>query len=339
MTNSPLISVIVPIYNVAAYLPRCVDSILAQTYKNLEIILVDDGSTDNCLEICQQYAQKDNRIKVIHQENQGVSAARNTGLDNMHGDFVAFVDPDDWLPENAYEILIDLHQKTGADIAWGGFCRQNQQNTAPGDSISQETRPLQLNMAEILRLPVLFCWDKLYTRRLFAHGLRFNTNLEIAEDMDFVFHALQLANFTAFINKPVYNYFLHKSSVSHIPNIRRCIHAVVVYEEIHLFAQKHKWQISSATAGQLRGAQCNLLTAILLYDKEDKFISVFQKTLSQLREHVREIFASTTMGWPGKLFMLFPLIFPRLSKKLFRTKIFFPILHRQYINRMTSYKA
>ncbi|OUQ56652.1 hypothetical protein B5E58_10530, partial [Tyzzerella sp. An114] len=91
------ISVIVPIYNVEKYLNRCVDSIINQTYKNLEIILVDDGSPDNCGKICDEYAKKDNRIKVVHKENGGVSSARNVGLNIATGDYIGFVDGDDWI--------------------------------------------------------------------------------------------------------------------------------------------------------------------------------------------------------------------------------------------------
>ena len=92
-----LISVIVPIYNVEKYLRRCVDSILNQTYKNLEVVLVDDGSPDACPAICDEYAQKDKRIKVVHKQNGGVSSARNTGLDFATGDYIAFVDRDDYI--------------------------------------------------------------------------------------------------------------------------------------------------------------------------------------------------------------------------------------------------
>ena len=92
-----LITIVVPVYNVEKYLRKCIDSILNQTYKNLEIILVDDGSPDNCGQICDEYAKKDNRIKVIHKENGGVSQARNVGIDNSNGEFIAFVDPDDYI--------------------------------------------------------------------------------------------------------------------------------------------------------------------------------------------------------------------------------------------------
>ena len=101
-----LISVIVPVYNVEKYIKKCLDSIIYQTYKNIEIILVDDGSTDNSGIICDVYKERDKRIKVIHKKNNGVSAARNTGIENANGKWISFVDSDDWIDKNYFEILI-----------------------------------------------------------------------------------------------------------------------------------------------------------------------------------------------------------------------------------------
>lgn len=103
MEAQPLITVIVPVYNVEKYLRRCLDSIIRQTYQNLEILCIDDGSIDNSGEICEQYAARDARIKVIHQENQGLSTARNRGLDAAEGEYIAFVDSDDYILEDMYK--------------------------------------------------------------------------------------------------------------------------------------------------------------------------------------------------------------------------------------------
>ena len=103
--RTPLISVIIPVYNVEKYLRRCLDSVIAQTYQNLEIICVDDGSIDDSGKICDQYAVRDARIKVIHQENQGLSAARNRGIDAADGEYIAFVDSDDYILEDMFERL------------------------------------------------------------------------------------------------------------------------------------------------------------------------------------------------------------------------------------------
>ena len=116
-----LISVIVPVYNTEKYLGRCVDSIINQTYTNLEIILVDDGSPDNSPAICDEYAKKDQRIKVIHKENGGLSSARNAGLDIAKGDFISFIDSDDWVEKDLFEVLVSLYGKTQAEIIASSF--------------------------------------------------------------------------------------------------------------------------------------------------------------------------------------------------------------------------
>lgn len=119
--KAALISVIVPVYNVEKYLHKCINSILNQTYKNLEIILIDDGSTDNSGKICDEYALKDNRIKVIHKENGGLSSARNAGLDICSGDYIGFVDSDDYIAEDMYEYLYVNLKKNNADVAMCNF--------------------------------------------------------------------------------------------------------------------------------------------------------------------------------------------------------------------------
>ena len=121
----PLVSVIVPIYNVEAYLLRCVNSIKEQTYNNLEIILVDDGSTDSSGMIADSFAENYERIRVIHQKNGGLSAARNTGIDNTKTEYITFVDSDDYVDSNMYEVLLKNMDSKNADISIGGVWRED----------------------------------------------------------------------------------------------------------------------------------------------------------------------------------------------------------------------
>lgn len=121
---NPKISIVIPIYNVADYLPKCLDSVLLQTYRNLEVIAVNDGSTDNCLQILKDYAKRDKRIKIINQKNQGVSAARNAGLDVATGDYVSMPDPDDWLALGCFEKFVNTlrqEQRTIDIYAFNGL--------------------------------------------------------------------------------------------------------------------------------------------------------------------------------------------------------------------------
>ncbi len=122
--NNPKISVVVPVYNVEKYLRQCIDSILNQTYDNLEIILVNDGSTDNCPEICDEYAHKDSRVKVIHKKNGGLSSARNRGIDESTGEYIMFVDSDDWINLNTCSIASATIQEYVADVVIWNYIRE-----------------------------------------------------------------------------------------------------------------------------------------------------------------------------------------------------------------------
>ena len=118
---SKLISVIIPIYKVEEFLDKCISSVVNQTYYNLEIILVDDGSPDNCPQMCDVWASRDNRINVIHKPNGGLSDARNAGIQIAKGDFIAFVDSDDWIAPNMYQMMVDAIEKENADICACGI--------------------------------------------------------------------------------------------------------------------------------------------------------------------------------------------------------------------------
>ena len=115
-----LISIVLPIYNVENYIEKCMESVLNQTYKNIEIILVDDGSPDNCPIICDQYVKEDNRVKVVHKENGGLSDARNAGIKVANGDYITFIDSDDYVDKDYVEFLYNTIEETDADIAIGG---------------------------------------------------------------------------------------------------------------------------------------------------------------------------------------------------------------------------
>lgn len=162
------ISVIIPIYNVEAYLSQCLDSVIHQSYENLEIILVNDGSTDACHQICEKYAAKDNRIKVIHQKNGGLSDARNTGLEIATGDFIAFVDSDDLVSTDFFQLLLDALQSNQAEIVECEFYKFGTITDVPKASsnknsveIFQTEMALELLMKEKLKQMV---WNKLYRK-------------------------------------------------------------------------------------------------------------------------------------------------------------------------------
>ena len=164
------ISIIVPVYQVEAYLRRCLDSIINQTYKNLEIILVEDGSKDGSPAICEEYAKKDNRIKVFNQQNQGASVARNYGLDVATGEYVGFVDSDDWIEPEMYEKLYAALVQKQADIEVTGYFLET---TSESKTVSVEEKrygtPVNFLEGTILdkNAAISAVWSKLYKRQIF----------------------------------------------------------------------------------------------------------------------------------------------------------------------------
>ncbi|MGL5549114.1 MAG: glycosyltransferase family 2 protein [Culicoidibacterales bacterium] len=171
--NQPLVSVVVPVYNVAQYLPKCLDSIVNQTYKNLEIILVNDGSTDNSLEIIHEYAKKDSRIMVIDQENGGLSDARNTGVKQINGEYIVFVDSDDWLKLTMIQKMVTTQCKYQADCVQVGFYYAYSDYLLLDNRIMQaKDEPTVMCNVELMKALAEneqiknFAWGKLYKRTL-----------------------------------------------------------------------------------------------------------------------------------------------------------------------------
>ena len=169
--KAPLLSIIVPVYKVENYLPKCIDSILAQTFTDFELILVDDGSPDNCPALCDAAAEKDARVRVIHQKNGGLSAARNAGLDAARGAWIGFVDSDDYIAPEMYEVLYQAVQSTGADLALCDYAEVDEAGT-PCPQMHVSLSEGELTGQELLKrasgLMVQLAWNKLYRRAIFT---------------------------------------------------------------------------------------------------------------------------------------------------------------------------
>ena len=217
--DKPLISVVVPIYKVEQYLKACVDSIVNQTYSNLEIILVDDGSPDKCPEMCDEYAKRDNRIKVIHQENGGLSAARNSGINAAQGEFLTFIDSDDFVAENYVEVLYNGLLKFDADISIATFCTFSKEDelkiscrVLPFEEIAREEcfRRYGALKAELSMSFISAC-NKLYKNYLFA-SVRFPVG-KLYEDAFTTYKPLDEAKKIVFTPTQLYFYRLNPQSI------------------------------------------------------------------------------------------------------------------------------
>lgn len=185
MSGEPKISVIIPIYNTAEYLPRCLDSILNNTYRNLEIICINDGSTDDSAAIVERYAAADSRIIAINKINEGVSEARNAGLDLVTGDFIAFVDSDDWIHHQYFEILLSIALENNANIVVCNEIRvsENQQDI-PIEIGNLHYQSMSLFQAVADRNAKRYIWGRLYSKNT-VKGHLFDSNMCLSEDTVF----------------------------------------------------------------------------------------------------------------------------------------------------------
>lgn len=221
-TMEKKVSVIVPIYNSEAYLPMCIESIMNQSYENIEIILIDDGSTDASLKICTEYASVDDRIKVIHQENGGVSSARNSGIEAATGEYITFVDSDDELMENGIALLVNDIVEYGADIASASKVYITPEEKTIDRSIKNEKDVLVFHGTEALELSLDFdrrmtaCHGKLF-RRQFIDDIRYEKGRRINEDFYFVFLCCVKQPVFVYRNESVYKYYYRDNSATHAP--------------------------------------------------------------------------------------------------------------------------
>lgn len=213
----PEISVIVPVYNAEKYISRCIDSILSQRIPDFELLLIDDGSTDNSGALCDEYAEKDSRIKVFHQANKGASAARNTGIDIAEGDWIVFVDADDWVDSEYLESLYEhVKSSDGEMFVFQGLIKKHQQNISL----------IQLDCSDIditHNADLLFEKINLFKycgpcckilKKEYLKNIRFNENIIAAEDYDFLIRYLTLCNMVKLSSQVHYFYEHHNNSVS-----------------------------------------------------------------------------------------------------------------------------
>lgn len=241
MNDTYLISVIVPVYNTENYLPNCIESILNQTHSKLQILLVDDGSTDSSGAICDEYAMRDNRITVVHKSNEGVSKARNTALDLVKGDFVGFVDSDDEIHPEMYEILLDNLSSNNADISICDFnyVRSNLKEPEVNDQII-----LKFDQDEGMKNALVgkyfaghLC-NKLFKKDLFD-TVRLNEQIYVYEDSLAFANCMLKTKLIVFDSRKLYYYYLRGSSATHVKLSPKQVSAHQACEQIIQLLKKN----------------------------------------------------------------------------------------------------
>lgn len=220
VADQPLVSIIVPVYNAEQSLPRCLDSICAQTYQNLEIILVDDGSTDDSLTVCRKFAYRDARIHVLSQPNSGVSAARNNAIETATGKYIQFVDSDDWIDENMTFLLVQRAEREQADFIISHYCRVDGEKTTVHGFLETSACMNRLEFAqELIRNPASFyygvMWNKLYRRDIIRrHRIYCYEQLSWCEDFLFNLTYILCTNRICAVRTPLYYYVKNDKSLT-----------------------------------------------------------------------------------------------------------------------------
>lgn len=270
----PKISVIVPVYKAENYLHRCVDSLLAQTFTDFEVLLVDDGSPDRSGEICDEYAQKDDRVRVFHKENGGVSSARNVGIDNALGEYTIHADPDDWVEPNMLEELYKKAQEEDADMVICDFIK----HTATKE-IMCEQRPTNNTSFDVLNDILVqklhgACWNKLIKASTYRiRGIRFPENIVIWEDQFFLINIIKEDIKVAHVNKYLYHYdyFINPNSLVRKQNQNK------VFESMQFFIDYFSNRLDNRYLNHLKIACKNKAFVIEKFDNGKDFINFYSE--------------------------------------------------------------
>ena len=308
--NNPQISIIVPVYKVEKYLDRCINSILNQTFRDFELILVDDGSPDNCPQMCDRWQEKDSRIRVIHKANGGLSSARNAGLKIAKGDYIGFVDSDDWILPTMYESLYSLIVKYKGDMAVCKHTKCKEKEFVPDKKAPIESPEINIrNREEGLKYYFLkdpySVWNKLISSRI-AKGLHFPEG-RINEDVWACYYLYCKSEKTIFTNAQLYCYFVNESGITHHAFRRQDLDLLYIWEKVCLDTIKNEPAYSELAQYRCQRANFTLLSKMKIYgyDKEDQEQrNIYRKLLKAVRKDYWKLMRSS-MPMSRKLLLIY----------------------------------
>lgn len=311
-----MISVIIPVYNVEQYLDECVKSVVNQTYKNLEIILVDDGSTDNSGKRCDEYARTDERIRVIHKQNGGLSSARNAGIEIAEGEYFTFIDSDDYITSDMVEQLLFVVEKTGADISSCRMARDEQLLDIGIDediSVFTPTETLGLLLQENKLLTSASF--KLYKRELFEN-IRYPEG-KLYEDLGTTYKLIHLSNKVAFVDVRKYYYRTNPESITKSNFTNKQLDYYEIAAELRQFIEKNYPEHMRSAKNHSVRMSVAFMRKISVCGFNDK------KTIAFLVSDIRKnIFGYLSSGYSifSKLYGLLICVSPSAALKLFKYK-------------------
>jgi glycosyltransferase involved in cell wall biosynthesis len=315
--KKPLVSVIIPIYNSEKYVSKCIESIINQSYENIEILLINDGSTDKSSEICDAYGIKDDRVKVIHKQNEGVSSARNLGIDEANGEYVSFVDSDDWLVPMAFENIVNCIIMEQVDAVIFEYFVENYIGNKIHNTYTELYGPMNSEKAiETTISPVnRFVWSKVFSRDIIGNT-RFDTTIHFGEDTLFTALVMDKANSVYYLSRPLYHYFQSENSATRIGFNPRVFSGVEAYRQlVELCSLKYPSIIDVA-----RTAHKNIIinTIIILLNNPYyvDFRATKQKLSSEFRNGILILLISKKVSFRMKMKFTLGLLSPKLLKNL-----------------------
>ncbi len=285
-----LISVIIPIYKVEKYLENCVNSVLQQTYENLEIILIDDGSTDRCPQICDEFAKKDKRVKVIHKPNGGLSDARNAGLDMCQGKYITFIDGDDYVSKNYIELLYNALIRNDADVSIVDAATIQENTVYSTDSVegSVETYTQEEAIVQSLNIRIpQRAWGKLYPGACFK-DLRFPVG-KLYEDLAVLYRILLKTKKIVVVRAPAYKYLIRSESIMHAKfNARQLDEIGIIDEEMDNLIL-HFPEYKTMANGRRLYSYFVVLRRINSSENVNEYTQEKEAIMSKIREYSKEM--------------------------------------------------
>lgn len=332
----PKISIIVPIYNVERYINRCINSILNQTFTNFELILVNDGSLDRCGEICNKYEKKDSRIKVIHKSNGGVSSARNIGIDNASGEYIGFVDPDDYIDENMYEVLYKTIKNSNSDIAISSFSYIINGNEKPQDIsnnkiIFNKDEAIKNYFDMIYPFNCSFMWNKIFKKELFD-GVRLNTSILVQEDTEIMIRLYSKSKRVVYIGQPLYFYELRDGSVTSNTISKAKITTEKAFLEIYNYTTENLSQFNSKALLNYISYYFNIIIEIIKnYDEYERDYYILK---DKLKINYKEVLIDKKIPIKYKFHSSLILFSPKLYKYYIEKKLEFKIVRKRDIEKL-----
>lgn len=312
------ITIVVPVYNVEKYVAKCIDSILAQTFQDLEILLVNDGSTDNSAEICEKYAKKDSRIKVIHQKNQGLSAARNTGIEHASGKYIGFIDSDDYIEKDMYETLYQQMVENHADISVCGIYNEYVdviKRSYPKDEFIVATQKEAIKMVLEAKKLTVSAVNKLYKTEIFSE-LKYPVG-KLCEDAHVILEIFLRADTITVSTVPKYHYVHRANSITTKPFCRADLSMLEAYENNKKIIEKHYPDLLEVAQFRCFFSYFYVLDKMAV-SKDFKDKEARKQLIGLVRKNIKQIRANQYVGRNRKIAAMGLLVHPFIYNSFVR---------------------